>query len=143
MFTIFSFLTSLQGSRILCTLNTHEAVAVHGNRLLPKNTYEVSHFFVAEPGLGIHTRFHLLFDEDTSIKVVSARFVDRVFNLRTPSDLPTCPTFLGNLYGKRFSYSCVWKGCGLWLRRTICSLLLFHSCVWICQTCFSCCALLS
>lgn len=94
------FLSLIQGTRVLCSVMTHEALAVLGHMLSSRKTYMVSSFSVAEPGYGIHSRFHILFDEKTIIKHVSAPFVDRVFDLRTPSDLPTSQIDGGIIYGE-------------------------------------------
>lgn len=81
---------------------THKALAVHGHLLSPQKTFKISGFSIAEPGFAFHSRFHILLDEKTTIEEVSVRFVDRVFNLQCPSDLPTYEIYGGNIFGTIF-----------------------------------------
>lgn len=83
----------------MVSLANLKAVAVHGHMLSEKKTYMVSRYSIAEPGFGFHNRFHILFDELTSVEGVDEPFVDRVFSLRTPTNLPTCRNFIGTIYG--------------------------------------------
>ena len=48
----------------------------------------MSKYLVDLPGLGIHNRFHLKFDEHTCLDLVMGPFDDRVLNLRCPSKIP-------------------------------------------------------
>lgn len=83
-----------------CSLVTPTAIDVYGQIILPRRKYVVSRYLVAEPGYGIHHSFHLRFDELTGVELVDEPFVDRVFNLRIPAEIPTSITYLGTLYGK-------------------------------------------
>lgn len=83
----------------MCCLVTPNAVEVHGQVISPGRTYVLSRYLVTEPGLGVHDRFHLRLDELTSVDLISVPFADRVFNLRAPSEIPTCVTFAGTIYG--------------------------------------------
>lgn len=84
---------------MVCSLVTQTAVDVHGQILQPERTYVVSRYLVTEPGHGIHHRFHLRFDELTNVDLISDSFVDRVFSLRVPTEIPTCLSFVGSIYG--------------------------------------------
>lgn len=74
-------------------------VDVHGQTLKPKNTYMFSRYFVSEPGFGVHSRFHIRLDEYSHVYLISEPFVDRVFNLRAPSDIPRSGNCDGAIYG--------------------------------------------
>lgn len=88
-----------QGTRILCSVVPRAAVEVHGQAIFPKRTYLVSHFNVVRPGFGLHNRFHLLFDESTTFALMYEPFVERVVNLRAPTDMPKSVAFVGSIYG--------------------------------------------
>lgn len=100
---------------MVCSLVTRSAVDVHGQIITPGRTYSVSRYSVAEPGMGVHHRFHIRFDELTSVDVVPKPFVDRVFNLRGPAEVPASLMFVGNIYGEvlffMFSQSLSYKYC--------------------------------
>lgn len=84
---------------MVCSLVTPTAIDVYGQIILPRRKYYVSRYLVAEPGYGIHQSFHLRFDELTGVELSEDPFVDRVYNLRIPAEIPTCLTYLGTLYG--------------------------------------------
>lgn len=96
---MFKLVLFFQGTRTLVSIVNHDAVIKHGHMMEEKKTYILSKYSVAEPGYGIHDRFHVRLDKDTEVKVVNTPFVDRVFSLRTPSDLPTDETYVGSIYG--------------------------------------------
>lgn len=65
----------------------------------PRRSYRVSRYLVSEPEFGFHHRFHIRFDEDTSVIRTNDPYVDRVFNLRAPTDIPACKSLIGTIYG--------------------------------------------
>ena len=52
------------------------------------SSYRISRFLVKGPGLGAHPLFHFEVDEMSGFEQVSIPWVDRVFNLHCPSDIP-------------------------------------------------------
>lgn len=84
---------------MVCSLVTPNAFDVHGQIITPRRKYVVSRYLVAEPGFDIHHRFHLHFDELASLGLVDAPFVDSVFNLCIPLEIPTCLTYVETIYG--------------------------------------------
>lgn len=84
---------------MLCKLVTDKAVDVHGQILKPKRTYMFTRYLVTSPGHDVHPEFHIRLDELTSVDLIVEPFIDRVYNLRSPSDIPAYRSFAGSLYG--------------------------------------------
>lgn len=89
---------------MVCSLANLAAVDAYGETLKPKKTYMFSRYLVAEPGFGVHDRFHIRLDEHSTVNLMSEPFVDRVFNLCSPNEIPRSPTSLGSIYGCIFIY---------------------------------------
>ena len=93
---------SPKGTRVMCKLMSDKSVDVHGQIISPKRTYMFSRYLVTSPGFGVHPEFHIRLDELTSVDLIVEPFVDRVFNLRCPSDIPAYRSFAGSIYGAIF-----------------------------------------
>lgn len=88
-----------QGTRVVCSLVNLAAVDAHGEILKPKKTYILSRYLVTDPGFGVHSRYHIRLDQHSNVNLISEPFVDRVFNLRAPHEIPRTQNCIGSLYG--------------------------------------------
>lgn len=101
---------------MLATVKSHNGVASLPTMLKESCSYSISRFIVSDGGLGVNPRFHILLDEFAGVRELSLPFVDRVFNLRCPSDVPggnfSSATLVGTCFYflyMRSTFSFLWK----------------------------------
>lgn len=87
---------------MLATVRSLNGVASLPSMLKESHSYSICRFIVSDGGYCVNPRFHLDLDEFTGVRELSIPFVDRVFNLRCPSDVPggnfSCGTLVGTCY---------------------------------------------
>lgn len=72
---------------MLATVRSLNGVASIPGMLKEFHSYSICRFIVNDGGFCVHPRYHLALDEFTGVNELSIPYVDRVFNLRCPSDV--------------------------------------------------------
>lgn len=94
---------------MLALVRTHDDMVSLPSILKESSSYSISPFIVNNGGFCVHPRLHIVLVEFPGVRTLFIPFVDHVFNLRCPSDVPSgnfsCGALVG-LYIKFLATSC-------------------------------------
>lgn len=118
---------------MLASVRTLNGMLALTNMIKEQCSYSVSRFLVNEGGFCIHPRVHMLLDEFSVVRNLSTPFVDRVYNLRCPCDVPggnfSCRLLVG-MYFSLFALDFLHVPPYVWCNELSCFLLQISVASW-------------